>query len=133
MENLNVPDGTVVFFGGLPNAFVLPLLSKMADVKAIGYVDNSYTMMTDDSLNGFFNQGKWLQAKQDIIKKYGEPELFIVSMMNYLDMTKVMPKKYADKVLCVPLKNNVITRVFVCAEPQKLDKYKPLERKRKQK
>lgn len=131
LENLNIPDGTVVLFGGLPNAFVLPLLERNANVKAIGFLDDNYTMMTDESLNGVFNKGKWRKAKDEVIKKYGEPDLFIVTMLASMTLKNVIPHKYLKNLECKMLKNNVVTRLFICAKPEKLKQYQSTQKSEK--
>ena len=129
VENLNIPDGTVVLFGGLPNAFVLPFLAENAKVKAIGVVNENYNMTPDVRFNGSLNKGKWKEAKDKIIKKYGKPDLFIVTMMASMDLKEVIPSQYLKNIMCRPLKNNVLSRLFVCATPEKLNEYKSVNKR----
>lgn len=124
VENLDVPDGSVVMFVGYPNTFVLPSLLKNANVKAIGYAKKTDNMSKNNILTGMFNKGKWAEGKDKILQQYGDPSFFVVSMMGETSLKNLIPDKYWDNLVCRRLKNNVITRLFWCAKTSNRIKYK---------
>lgn len=124
IEDLKLPDNTLVLFGALPNSFVLPYLNNKSKVYGISYLQDDYTLMGGKELWGALNNDKWQHEKQKLIEKYGDPKVFIITLADGNGGIKnALPERYIKGIQCRLLKNNVMSSLWVCAEPDNFEKY----------
>ncbi len=127
VEDIHLPDNTLLQMYYMPSAAMLPVLNKHSNVRGISLHFDGYA-----TENNTFSDGKWLQLKEDIIKNHKGPKAIMLINTSQVQKNDIF-YKYAKSqgMQCHIIANNVIE--WVLCVPKKYVKSVFTEKKHEKK
>ncbi|MBE6447825.1 MAG: hypothetical protein E7018_00795 [Alphaproteobacteria bacterium] len=127
VEDIHLPDNTLLQMYYMPSAAMLPVLNKHSNVRGISLHFDGYA-----TENNTFSAGKWLQLKEDIIKNHKGPKAIMLINTSQVQKHDIF-YKYAKSqgMQCHIIANNVIE--WVLCVPKKYVKSVFTEKKHEKK
>lgn len=116
MEEIKLPDNTLLQLYDFPLASIIPLLAKKSDIRAVRM---SGTNMA--SQGSVLNEGKWLDLKKEIIEKHKGPKSVLIRLSSKLINISNIFYQYAKHqgLECHLLINNMF-EWMLCVPPEQV-------------
>lgn len=118
IEEVNIPDNSLIVTYNYPSALALPIFSEKANVRGVSYQQNYYFYIDKyNNKKDLYSVGKiWREAREDVINKHQGPKLALVTKDLNMDINVDLHlDKNLGKMHCQQLKNNLATIWYLCA------------------
>jgi len=115
VEDIRLPENTLLKMYDQPSAAILPLLNKYSQVRGVNM------FISSGQWGNVFENNKWLDLKTKIIKDHDGPVAIMISVCDNFSLTNIF-YKYAknEGMKCHLIDNNMF--FWILCVPENLEK-----------
>lgn len=119
VENIKLPENTLLKLYNFPTAGVIPVLSKTNNFRALGYQHLNATYMQGSD---FVERGEFRKMRDKIEQEHKGPVVVIYRMLSYFSPNYkklydiLMP--VVENMYCRKLENTLDSALFICVSPE---------------
>ena len=86
VEDVELPDNTLLQIYDRPESAVIPVLAEKSNIRAINMYVNS---VSHEDNTYVFNEGKWLEWKKEVVSNHKGPKAILISLHETVNVTNV--------------------------------------------